>query len=88
MSELPGDGDNASGKKTLKAQSDSMYLIMSMADTTWRMFVPTVGLLLLGNMLDEQWHTKPWLLLAGVSIGACVSAVLVKQQIAKGKRSK
>lgn len=69
-----------------KPQSDSMYLIVSMADTTWRMFVPTIGLLLIGNTLDEAWGTKPWLLLAGVAIGGGIAALLVKQQLAKGKK--
>lgn len=63
-----------------------MYLIVSMADTTWRMFVPTIGLLLIGNTLDEAWGTKPWLLLAGVAIGGGIAALLVKQQLAKGKK--
>ena len=69
-----------------KRQLDSMYLIISMADTTWRMFVPTVGLLLAGNALDETWGTKPWLLISGVAIGGGISALLVKQQLAKGKK--
>ncbi|MGE5298413.1 MAG: AtpZ/AtpI family protein [Acidobacteriota bacterium] len=86
MSKLPDDSNRASTEKSRESQSDSLYLIMSMADTTWRMFVPTIGLLLIGNVLDNQWHTKPWLLLAGVAIGGCISALLVKQQLAKGKK--
>ena len=86
MSKPPDDSNRASTEKSRESQSDSLYLIMSMADTTWRMFVPTVGLLLVGNVLDEQWHTKPWLLLAGVAIGVCIAALLVKQQLAKGKK--
>lgn len=87
MSELPNDSNNASGNDKRSLRSDGLYLITSMADTTWRMFVPTVGLLLVGNMLDTQFHTKPWLLLAGVAIGGCISAWLIKKQLAKGKKS-
>ena len=67
-------------------QSTVILLLKDTGDTTWRMFVPTVGLLLVGNVLDERWHTKPWLLLAGVAIGVCIAALLVKQQLAKGKK--
>ena len=86
MSKLPDDSNRVSSEKSRESQSDSLYLIMSMADTTWRMFVPTIGLLLIGTVLDNQWHTKPWLLLAGVAIGGCISALLVKQPLAKGKK--
>lgn len=75
MSKVPSEGK----------QPDSLYLIASMADTTWRMFVPTIGLLLIGNALDEHWHTKPWLLLAGAVAGGIIAAYLVKLQLAKGR---
>jgi len=87
MSKLPDDSKNASSNDTNRSlRSDGLYLITSMADTTWRMFVPTVGLLLVGNALDERFDTKPWLLLAGVAIGGCISALLIKRQLAKGKK--
>lgn len=64
-----------------------MYLIASMADTTWRMFVPTIGLLLIGNALDGEFATKPWLMLAGAAVGGVIAAYLVKLQLRKGRRS-
>ena len=57
----------------------------TMADTTWRIFVPVVGLTLFGVWLDRQWHTKPWLMFAGVIVGALCAVVLVKRQIERGK---
>ncbi len=48
------------------------------------MFVPTVGLLLVGHYLDIRYHTKPWLMLVGVGIGALVAALLVKRQVVRG----
>lgn len=86
MSELPDKGKNASSNDQPSLRSDGLYLITSMADTTWRMFVPTIGLLLLGNALDERLNTKPWLLLSGVVIGGFIAAILVKKQLAKGKK--
>ena len=61
-----------------------MYLILSMMDTTWRMFVPTIGLLLVGGALDEQYHTKPWLMLVGVALGGAIATYLVKKQLRSG----
>lgn len=84
MSVPAGKKSRASRKQA--SQPDALYLIVSMADTTWRMFVPTIGLALVGNMLDEKFHTKPWLLLVGAAIGGCIAAALIKQQLAKGKK--
>jgi len=86
MSKLPNDSTSAGDGKKRSQRSDGLYLITSMADTTWRMFIPTVGLLLAGNALDDKLHTHPWLMLAGAAIGGWISAVLIKRQIAKGKR--
>lgn len=84
MSKLPSDSEKNGGHDT-PPQPGAAYLIMSMMDTTWRMFVPTVGLLLVGNALDEHFGTKPWLLLAGAIAGGAIAAILIKLQLAKGK---
>ena len=55
-----------------------------MMDTTWRVFVPTVGLLLLGNYIDDRLGSSPWLMLLGAVLGGGVAALLVKRQLAKG----
>lgn len=57
------------------------YLIATMADTTWRMFVPTIGLLLLGLQIDRSWHTLPWATLIGLVIGSTIAGLLVRQQL-------
>lgn len=89
MSQLPHDSTNAKGNEpTPPLRSEGLYLIISMADTTWRMFVPTVGLLLVGNAFDAQFNTRPWLMLAGAAIGGSISILLVKRQLAKGKSKK
>ena len=88
MGELPDASDKTPDRDaTTPSRSDALYIIASMADTTWRMFVPTIGLLLIGNWADGVVHTKPWLLLLGVAIGAGVSAYLIKRQLAKGKET-
>ena len=59
-------------------------LLRDMADTTWRMFVPVVGLLLAGRYMDDRFGTKPALMLLGAAIGACIAALLIKRQLKKG----
>ena len=86
MSKLRGENDSASSDGKPSRMPEGLYLITSMADTTWRMFVPTIGLLLAGNAPDRQYGTKPWLLLLGVTLGGFIAAALIKQQIKKGKK--
>lgn len=64
-------------------KSPSVVLLWSVADTTWRMFVPTIGLLVIGRLADGAWGIKPWGMLVGVVIGAGISALLVKKQLEK-----
>lgn len=53
-----------------------------MGDTTWRMFVPTVGLTVLGLVIDNHLPTKPWITITGIIVGVIVSAWLVQRQLA------
>lgn len=53
----------------------------TMIGTTWRMFVPSVGLMIAGLVLDQSVGTTPWLLLSGFVAGLAISAVLVARQI-------
>ena len=85
MSKLPGERDSAN-RDGSSSRGSALYLIATMADTTWRMFVPTVGLLLIGNWLDGKYHTKPWLLLIGAMIGAGIATYLVKRQLQRGRK--
>ncbi len=71
-------------------QSDSapdalIVLIRDMADTTWRMFMPIVGLLLVGRYADSRWDTKPFMMLLGALLGAVIAAALIKRQLRKGQ---
>lgn len=63
--------------------NSAVRLIIDMADTTWRMFVPIVGLLLLGRYIDNIVGTKPLLMLVGALCGAGLAAVLVKSQLTR-----
>ncbi len=66
---------------TARSSSAVAPILLDMADTTWRMFVPTIGLLLLGRHYDLRFGTKPWLMLAGALVGALVAAFLIRRQM-------
>lgn len=64
-------------------RSTVILLLGDIADTTWRMFIPTIGGGLIGWWADSLWHTTPWLSLAGVALGALVAGGLIWQQLKK-----
>ena len=63
-----------------------MILARTMIGTMWRMFLPTIGLTLLGLCLDNVSGMKMRWLLAGIISGAIISVILVALQIAKIKQ--
>ena len=63
-----------------------MILARTMIGTMWRMFLPTIGLTLLGLWLDNVSGVKMRWLLAGIISGAIISVILVVLQIAKIKQ--
>lgn len=71
-----------------KFPAGAKYLIATMADTTWRMFVPTVGGLLLGLWLDQTINTMPWFTLIGLVIGTIITIQLVRNQLKRGRVNK
>ena len=56
-------------------------LLLTMADTTWRMFVPPAIFVFGGLYGDTLLHTKPWLTLIAAPVGLGISALLIKRQI-------
>lgn len=72
---------NGGDKSTPPNRSPVLMLLGDIGDTTWRMFVPSIGLALLGWYADSQFGTKPWMLLVGIAIGAALAYVLVRNQI-------
>lgn len=58
-----------------------VLLLRDLGETTWRMFVPTVGLMTLGYWADSQLHTKPWLFALGVIVGGLIAGYLIRKQL-------
>lgn len=74
-------------KKDQQPSGSAVYLLGTIADTTWRMFIPTIGLALVGDFFDRQYGTKPWLMLACAVVGAVIATFLVKRQLTKGAKT-
>jgi hypothetical protein len=64
-------------------QSTVVLLLGTIGDTTWRMFVPTIGLLLIGDWLDRTFNTKPILIITGIVLGSIIAGLLVRNQLRK-----
>lgn len=56
-------------------------VLLTIADTTWRMFIPSVGFMLFGIFLDQKFNTTPWIMMVCVLIGFWFACILVKKQL-------
>ncbi len=68
-------------KDTTPKASDVLVLFGTVADTTWRMFVPTLLGLALGIWADSAFDTKPLFTLTGVILGVVVCLGLIYAQM-------
>jgi len=64
-------------------RSTVVLLLGTIADTTWRMFVPALIGIAGGYWLDTTFGTKPWLFAAGTILGCAIAGLLVNQQLQK-----
>lgn len=83
MGVSPNDDDN----KTVPPDTSTVVLLLgTIGDTTWRMFVPTIGLTILGLVADKLLGTTPWLMAGGIILGALGATVLVRRQLKEVKK--
>lgn len=75
------DGSPKETPEPPKENSTVILLLGTMADTTWRMFVPTIAGIAGGFFLDKHFGTTPWLFAAGTIIGCVIAGLLIKQQL-------
>lgn len=85
MSTSQNDGDKSPASPDMASVT---MLMGTIGDTTWRMFVPTVGLTILGLLADKWLHTTPWIMIIGIILGAYLAYVLVKRQVKKVQQTK
>jgi hypothetical protein len=58
----------------------ALVIFGTILDTTWRMFIPVLSLLVLGLWLDTKTGHKPLFTLGGVLLGFGLAIALVYQQ--------
>ena len=84
MAERP---DVENGVTTATEVVTARVILGTIGDTTWRMFVPSIGCTLLGVWLDSVFGLKPWLMFAGLMVGVVLAAGLITHQIKGGHRT-
>lgn len=63
------------------AKSESLMIVFgTVASTSWRMFVPVLGLTLVGYVLDKALSTLPILVFVGLGLGIVIATLLVVLQ--------
>lgn len=82
MATSPDRGDD----HQMPPKTSTVLLLLTIADTTWRLFLSTIGLTVLGLLLDKQLGTKPWLMIAGIILGAIAAWYLTRLQLKKVKK--
>lgn len=75
--------DSRDDKPAPPDKSTVILLLGDIGDTTWRMFVPTIGLTVIGLLADKQLHTTPWMMIVGIIVGIFLAYKLVQRQIKK-----
>lgn len=83
MNTSQNDGDK---KATPPDRSTVILLLGTMADTSWRMFIPVIGFTVLGLLADKQLNTVPWIMIGGIVLGMYSAYMLVRRQIKKVKQ--
>ncbi|MGB4966936.1 MAG: AtpZ/AtpI family protein [Candidatus Saccharimonadales bacterium] len=76
-----GNSPDKTPTQEMRRRSTAVVVLADIADTTWRLFVPIVGLLLVGRYADVRWDTKPWLMLVGALVGSVLAGLLIKNQL-------
>jgi F0F1-type ATP synthase assembly protein I len=66
------------------SEPSAVVLLAAIADTTWRMFVPIIGLLLVGRYIDQIYNSKPLGMIIGVVLGTLITGLLIGRLLKKG----
>lgn len=82
----PSDTSNGAPSEPPKDTSTVLLLLGTIADTTWRMFVPIIGLMILGLWIDKTYGTLPWALISLTIVGILIAAELVRRQLMNVKK--
>jgi F0F1-type ATP synthase assembly protein I len=82
--------NKGSDTRVRSSQNDrqtTLTLLLTMADTTWRIFTPVILCVGIGLWGDISYGTKPWLTLLAMLVGFAGAAALIWMQIKKVRNS-
>ena len=79
----PSPSTNSDDKPTPPDRSTVVLLLGTAGDTTWRMFIPIIGLTLAGVWVDRTFGTKPIMTIIGIIVGILIATYLVRLQFKK-----
>lgn len=60
---------------------ETTTILLTIADTTWRMVLPSVFTVAAGLVADLHRNTAPWLTLLGLALGLTGSGLLIRRQM-------
>jgi hypothetical protein len=83
MSENSKDYQGEQPPKSPPNKNAALLLLGDIADVTWRMFVPSIGMIVLGLWADSLANTLPLLTIVGMVIGLGITALLVQRMVKK-----
>lgn len=76
--------DSASAQPAKYTKNKVAVVLMgTFIDTTWRMFLPTIGLMLIGMWIDNMLGTKYIFMILLFISGCLLAALLVRKQLKK-----
>ena len=78
---MRNEGEESKHTPAPPKKSTVVLLLGTIADTTWRMFLPVIIGVALGIWLDRQFAADPWFALLGVLGGSTIAALLIKKQL-------
>ena len=75
-------------KTTIQPRQAAILMLITILDTTWRAFVPTIGGTLLGVGMDNLTHQAPLFTVIFITTGFVLSALLIALQLRKVRSSR
>ena len=88
MIQSPRPHDQTTKQPQRSTTDAAILLLLTIADTTWRTFVPTIGGTILGVWLDALFGTAPLITTITIIAGFATSALLIMLQIRRVRRQR
>lgn len=80
---MPTETNKPAADQPKNQQSPAILVFATVAETTWRLFVPIVLGCVLGVIADRSWNIKPIATISGILLGVIIAGLLIKQQLGK-----